>query len=146
MTSPEQVYADKLDDIADTLIKHLGGLDEWRDDAMALGDIASHLRALAQPDTTTGKATTMGDPIETIIDTEAVEVIDQRHTYLFYGALLAEIAGLAAHLADLNSRQVRITNHGAHLDVLAQISNAVEGAEELIHSSRLADEAEAASL
>ncbi|MDO3023457.1 hypothetical protein [Mycobacteroides abscessus] len=143
MTTPAVVYADKLDDIADTLIKHLGGLDEWRDDAMALGDIASYLRALAQPDTTTRKATTMGEPI---IDTEAVEVIDQRHTYLFYGALLAEIAGLAAHLADLNSRQVRITNHGAHLDVLAQISNAVEGAEELIHSSRLADEAEAASL
>lgn len=143
MTSPEHAYADKLDDIADTLILHLGGLDEWRDDALALGDIASHLRALAQPDTTTGKATTMGEPI---IDTEAVEVVDQRHTYLFYGALLAEIAGLAAHLADLNSRQVRITSHGAHLDVLGQIVKAVAGAEALIHSSRLTDEAEAVSL
>lgn len=145
MTTPEAEYADKLDDIADTLIKHLGGLDEWRDDAMALGDIASHLRALAQPDTSTRKATTMGEPIESIIDTEAV-VVDQRHTYLFYGALLAEIAGLAAHLADLNSRQVRITSHAAHLDVLAQISNSVEGAEALIQDSRSADEAEAASL
>jgi hypothetical protein len=84
----------------------------------------------------------MGEPI---IDTEAV-VVDQRHTYLFYGALLAEIAGLAAHLADLNGRQVRITSHGAHLDVLGQIVKAVAGAEVLIRDSRSADEAEAAGL
>lgn len=73
-------------------------------------------------------------------------VADQRHAYLFYGALLAEISGLAAHLADRNSRQVQIIDHGAHLDVLAQIVKAVAGAEVLVRDSQAADESEAATL
>lgn len=81
------------------------------------------------------------------LEAEAGSVaIDQRHTYLFYGALLAEINGLATHLADVNSRQVHITSHGAHLDVLAQIINAVEGAQVLVRSSQATREVQVTTL
>lgn len=204
-SSPELVCANKLDDIAAAIVKHLGALDEWCEHADALAEIADHLRALTQPESnTTRKATAVHEisivksdyRIEALVDgftvtqatyegdgiwripnpraqdkphffadiaatenalttiatayiagrqahTDSV-VCDQRHAYLFYGALLAEINGLATHLADLNSRQVHITSHGAHLDVLAQITNAVAGAEVLVRDSQTARETEAA--